>query len=245
MNRKLSIPFTAIIIATVLMFFSCSSGGADGGTNNIDEENEIQQSISSSSETIGQSSSSNSNMREDGLCKIGNTTVSTYDDNTDITEGELLTDNCETIGSDGKQYLTLPNGEITENPKNEAKLCDEYGVYIRKNVIGLYFWQIKASEELCEQWKNEGRIQECGTSTYNPATQFCSIDNKVDYLCGGLEYNPETQFCNGNEVVDKCGTSTYNPTAQRCYGGEVYSLCGSTWYNPETQRCIGNNVVDR
>jgi len=160
MNRKLSIPFTAIIIVTALMFFSCSSGSADG----IDDENEVQQSISSSSEVVEQSSSSNSNMREDGWCKIGNTTISTYDVNTDITEGELLTDNCETIGSDGQLYLTLPTGEIFslyyyEYSSNAARLCGEYGLYRRKNAPELEFWQIKASEELCDKWREEGRIQ--------------------------------------------------------------------------------------
>ena len=171
MNKIIFIPFTAIIIATALMFFSCSSFGANSGTNSIDEENEIQQSISSSSnETVEQSSSSGGasvSMREDGWCKIGNTTVSqivgpyySYTNDVNPTDGEILTDNCENIGTDGKQYLTLSNGEIVVNPDTEQKLCDGKGVYIEDTRNGLKFWRIRADEKLCEQWKNEGRIQE-------------------------------------------------------------------------------------
>jgi uncharacterized protein (TIGR02145 family) len=85
----------------------------------------------------------------------------------------------------------------------------------------------------------------CGTATFDPKTQFCSLQElKVYSLCGGKDYNTLTQFCSSQVVYDLCGGKSYNPSTQFCSSQVVYDLCGGKDYNPSAQFCSGNALYD-
>ena len=77
----------------------------------------------------------------------------------------------------------------------------------------------------------------CGGSSYNPSTQFCSWNNRIYTKCGGNRYDPDTEFCSNNEIGDKtqCGTGWYNPVTENCYDG----TSGFVTYGSKTYKYVG------
>ncbi|MDR3002048.1 MAG: hypothetical protein LBU89_12405 [Fibromonadaceae bacterium] len=126
-------------------------------------------SSSSEKEDVRSSSSGNGG---NGLCKIGNTIVSrivgpNYDvtsDGIDLVGGEMFTDNCEIPGADGLAHLTMPIGamNIVEGDPTatiEEIMCGPAGaLYVNNDVDPFEYWKVKADADLCEKWRNEGRI---------------------------------------------------------------------------------------
>jgi|GEM_PF-3738599 len=69
-----------------------------------------------------------------------------------------------------------------------------------------------------------GRLP-CGSSDYNPISQFCYNNTTVYALCGGnngAEYNPTTQLCQNNAVVNGWRDIS---------GFETPSTAAWTWFN--------------
>jgi uncharacterized protein (TIGR02145 family) len=66
----------------------------------------------------------------------------------------------------------------------------------------------------------------CGSTDYNPATQFCYNGTPTN-KCGGKDYNPEKEFCyNNSKVGDFCGsrTETFDPDLYECKAGDKIYL---------------------
>ena|GEM_PF-6577444 len=127
---------------------------------------------SSSSAKVELPSSSSKGEEKKELCKIGETKISkiSFGQNYEPIEesfpdGLLLSDNCKVPGEDGLEYFTLPNGK-TQSHKNyssvitEDLLCSNGVTMTNSETDALEYWKIKAEASLCEQWRNEGRIQE-------------------------------------------------------------------------------------
>ncbi|MCL2260863.1 MAG: fibrobacter succinogenes major paralogous domain-containing protein [Fibromonadales bacterium] len=253
MNRIVSIPLTAIVIATSLAFFSCSSDSNDdepgkqqGSTSETDpSSSSVAQTPSSSSEAQPSSSSEGASSSSEEVV------------------AEIL---CGTIAYDPETHFCLDNGAVMGTETGSVTVTLKCG---GKTYTASQFCSGTDVLNKCggSVAYNPGAESCCGSNKLTTATQFC-LGNAIASKCGGSTFTAE-QFCyNNSKVGNKCGsrTETFDPDLYECkpeinsngiflknpvsYGDESYEavLIGTqTWmaqnlnYDADGSKCYNNS----
>jgi len=269
MINKLYKIVTVSITLTLIFTLSCSSDTESSPQQNSSSslQYSFQQSSSSSTLVVSSSSSSSKQSSSSSVTLILSSS------------SNVITRLC----SDGYEQTTefCFNDKVYEKCNNGIYNPESYGccnkdVYnlqsygcCNKDVYDLQSYgccnndvYALSSNMVC---KNNVLLPGCGSNSYDPETQFCSlgtvytkcngktypypykcVNNAVVGQCGSVYFDPETQFCNGTTsvgtVYTKCDGRTYDTKVYKCVNNVLVVPCGSSFFDPKTQFCL-NDVV--
>ena len=245
MNRTISIPVMAIIIATSLTFFSCASD-KDDDTSSSRSTGEP----SSSSAGEDQSSSSAGNEASSSSVSIGSWLTCGRmeylpEDNAFCFVDECAPDpDCPECDVCYREERLLQKCEGKEyDPKTHY--CSRTGC-MHVDCVRAPCYDVCEKEELLEF---SSGLPKCEGKEYFPGTHFCYVDT-----CGRLpscRENPDRPcpaVCYPEEkILERCGGKEYNPKTEVCYNGQnvicmnQIKNCG---YSGVYTDCQGNNPVE-